>query len=99
MRKSPSIALMPAALLIAAAALAPRPAAAAFDYPWCATFYDPSRGMKSCSFTSFDQCMATISGLGGICSQNPRYVSAPPPVAERRRVKKSRLAGDHSADR
>jgi hypothetical protein len=93
MRKSLSIVLMPAALLVAAAALAPRPAAAAFNYPWCATFYDSSLGMKSCSFSSYGQCMATISGVGGICAQNPLYAS-PPPYAEPRRAKKSHLA-DH----
>jgi hypothetical protein len=94
MRKSACIALTPAALLLSAAALAPRPAAAAFNYPWCATYYDNSRGIRSCAFTSFEQCMATVSGVGGICAQNPFY-PPPPPYAERHRVKKSHhVAGD-----
>jgi hypothetical protein len=88
MRKSVLVALT----LMATAAMAPRPAAAAYNYPWCATFYDPSRGMKSCSFTSYEQCMETISGIGGICAVNPFY-PPPPPYAERRRAKRH-IAGD-----
>jgi hypothetical protein len=100
MRKLASVVLIPAALLVAAA-LAPLPAAAFPDspsnYPWCATYYDSSRGLKSCSFTNYGQCMATISGVGGICAQNPFYASAPPPYAQRLRAKKSHhhVAGDH----
>jgi hypothetical protein len=94
MRKLASVVLMPAALLVAAATLAPRPAAA-LNYPWCATYYDSSRGFKSCAFTNYEQCMATISGVGGICAQNPFY-APPPPYAQRIRAKKSHhLARDH----
>ena len=89
MRISAFVALM----LMMAAALAPRPAAAAFNYPWCATYYDISLGMKSCAFTSFEQCMATVSGVGGICSQNP-FNPPPPPHAERHRKRRSHVAAD-----
>jgi hypothetical protein len=85
---------MPAALLLTAAALAPRPAAAAFNYPWCATYYDTSLGLRSCAFATFEQCLATVSGVGGQCAQNPFYAPPPPPYAERPRSKKSHLAGD-----
>jgi hypothetical protein len=88
------ISILVALMLTATAAIAPRPAAAAYNYPWCATFYDPSRGMKSCSFTSFEQCMAMVSGVGGICSTNPSDPPAPPPYAERHRPK-SRVVGNH----
>jgi hypothetical protein len=88
MRISAFVALM----LMTAAALAPRPAAA-FNYPWCATYYDVSLGMKSCAFTSYEQCMATVSGVGGICAQNPFYPPQPP-YAGRLRAKKSHVAGD-----
>jgi hypothetical protein len=39
--------------------------------PWCAHY---STGNNDCSFYSFQQCSAAISGVGGICSpnQNPR---------------------------
>lgn len=46
------------------------PAAAARQYPWCsrtsATGFNPSY-----SFTSYAQCMATVSGQRGECVQNP----------------------------
>ncbi len=55
------------------------PSAAVVWYPWCARFYDRS-GSTSCAFTSFEQCLATVSGIGGACIQNwypapgePRY--------------------------
>ncbi|MCC6778616.1 MAG: DUF3551 domain-containing protein [Hyphomicrobiales bacterium] len=35
--------------------------------PWCA-FYDAST--YNCGFHSYQQCLATISGVGGICRQN-----------------------------
>jgi len=41
-----------------------------YDYPWCAA-YSPST--KNCGFKTFEQCLATISGVGGICEQNPWY--------------------------
>ena len=40
------------------------------DYPWCsrtsATGFNPS-----CSYTSYNQCMATVSGQAGECMSNP----------------------------
>ena len=41
------------------------------DYAWCArTITNPDFG--DCSFTSFGQCQATISGQAGDCIANPR---------------------------
>jgi hypothetical protein len=80
-----------ALMLTTVTASAPRPAAAAYNLPWCATYYDSLA--KSCAFTSFEQCMATVRGVGGHCTQN-LLVPAKPPYAERRRVK-SRFAGVH----
>jgi hypothetical protein len=55
------------ALLIVATA-AP---AMARDYPWCArTITNDEFG--DCSFTSYQQCMATVSGQAGECTINPR---------------------------
>ena len=60
-------------LLLAASALALIMSATpsmARDYPWCAR--TSSSGFEpSCSFTSFRQCMATVSGQGGDCMRNP----------------------------
>ena len=35
--------------------------------PWCAHL---NTGLNTCSFYSFQQCMATLSGNGGFCSRN-----------------------------
>jgi hypothetical protein len=35
--------------------------------PWCAHF---NTGLNACSFYSFQQCMAVLSGNGGMCSPN-----------------------------
>jgi hypothetical protein len=56
---------MPAAIWTSAANAAP-------EYPWCAR-YDWTTA--NCGFVSFQQCLATISGIGGRCEQNPRYVA------------------------
>lgn len=45
-------------------------AQSAYDYPWCAV-YTKTNGATSCYYTSFQQCMATILGIGGICVRNP----------------------------
>ncbi len=41
------------------------------DYAWCAR--TESNGFNGdCSFTSYQQCMATVSGQRGECATNPR---------------------------
>jgi len=59
------------------------PAAKAREYPWCAR-YDWTT--YNCGFVSFQQCLATISGIGGRCEPNPRY-SGPPPRQKKRPVR------------
>ncbi|WP_398467094.1 DUF3551 domain-containing protein [Tardiphaga sp.] len=47
------------------------PAHAARDYPFCQrTSF--TGGTPQCSFTSYAQCQASISGVGGDCIRNPR---------------------------
>jgi hypothetical protein len=53
-------------------------------YPWCARFADRS-GTTSCSFSSFAQCQATISGIGGGCLQNWNEPPPPPRYSKPRR--------------
>ncbi|MGE0752479.1 MAG: DUF3551 domain-containing protein [Variibacter sp.] len=43
--------------------------AQAREYPWCA-YYDPYT--YNCGFTSYEQCLATVSGVGGTCRPNAR---------------------------
>ena len=42
--------------------------AQAQNYPWCAQ-YSGDGGMN-CGFTTFQQCLADVSGIGGFCTQN-----------------------------
>jgi hypothetical protein len=42
------------------------------SYPWCAKTGKDSAA-TSCYFTSYRQCMTTISGVGGYCFQSPYY--------------------------
>ncbi len=46
--------------------------AVAQNYPWCA-IYSKGGGGENCGFTTFEQCMATVSGIGGFCMQNTQY--------------------------
>ena len=59
--------------------------AQAREYPWCAFYGGIGSTTYNCGFDSYQQCLATISGVGGRCQQNPRYVGEPA-----RRQKKSR---------
>jgi hypothetical protein len=44
-----------------------------YSYPWCARQGGRQGGTTSCYFTSYQQCMTTISGIGGYCYQSPYY--------------------------
>lgn len=50
--------------------------AAAQNYPWCAYYSGGAGGGggTNCGFTTFEQCMATVSGIGGFCNRNTQYV-------------------------
>jgi hypothetical protein len=45
----------------------------AVEYPWCAQYGTRGDGGRNCGFTSFQQCMATVSGIGGFCERNSFY--------------------------
>ena len=42
--------------------------AEAQNYPWC-SYYD-SLGGENCGFSTFQQCLANVSGIGGFCERN-----------------------------
>ena len=69
-------------ILVAAACMNTR--AHAQNYPWCEYLGggDAGGGGRNCGFTTFEQCMATISGIGGTCQQNTTY--QPPGAAPRK---------------
>jgi hypothetical protein len=69
------------ALVAAATISAATPARAEVQYPWCAEYRRPI-GATNCGFVNYQQCLATISGIGGICYRNPAY---PPPRERARR--------------
>ena len=52
------------------------------DYPWCAIY--AKDGDTHCFFTSYEQCMATVSGIGGFCQ---RMASGPAAPARPRTVR------------
>ena len=57
-------------LLTLGAAVQP---AKADPYQWCAIFSGDLGGVRSCSFFTMEQCLATVSGVGGFCQPNPWY--------------------------
>jgi hypothetical protein len=44
--------------------------AEAQNYPWCAIYSVGAVGGTNCGFITFEQCMATASGLGKFCYRN-----------------------------
>ena len=69
--------------------------AKAQNYPWCAVYGGGDRGgATNCGFVSFEQCLTTLSGMGGFCQQNTQYV---PPAGPHRPLAhhSRRHAGHH----
>jgi hypothetical protein len=69
------------ASLVFAALLAAGPAVhaqSAYDYPWCALYGGrDGPGATSCYYATREQCMATLSGIGGTCIRSPYYGHGP----------------------
>jgi Protein of unknown function (DUF3551) len=67
-------------ILLIAAGLAvdivPAAAQSPTSYPWCARIPKSNGDATSCYFTSYQQCMTTLSGIGGYCYQSPYYHAA-----------------------
>jgi Protein of unknown function (DUF3551) len=72
-----------AAAIAAATSIFGAPAHAQ-NYPWCAQYSDgPLGGATNCGFVSFQQCLATVTGIGGFCVRNTLYQPSAPPHARR----------------
>ncbi len=69
MRAAALILVLSAGALVQAV---PAQAQSAYSYPWCALRADRS-GAQSCYYRTYEQCMATISGIGGSCIRSPYY--------------------------
>ena len=67
------IVLITAAL---SADIVPAAAQSPTSYPWCARIPKTDGDATSCYFTSYQQCMTTLSGIGGYCYQSPYYHAA-----------------------
>jgi hypothetical protein len=62
--------IVPATLASASAQGQPFP----YDpYPWCAVYGGRSGGGSNCGFSTWQHCMATVSGIGGFCERNQFY--------------------------
>lgn len=83
-------AMLGAAAAIATMSAFAQPAKAAIEYPWCAQLSEEGAGgARNCGFDSFDQCMQTVRGIGGICEENALYrgaVSEPAKRAPKRKT-------------
>jgi hypothetical protein len=66
-------------LCVTAAIVTP---AQAQNRPWCAFYDGRFGGATNCGFSTYEQCLATISGVGGSCGPNTMYV---PPSGRHRR--------------
>ena len=58
--------------LAALAALVPV-SSHADPYRWCAQYGRGGGGATNCGFVTFQQCQATVSGIGGFCVRNQFY--------------------------
>jgi hypothetical protein len=78
MREAAMKAMLPcwsfaAALFVAAMFGAASPAQAQ-NYPWCAYYaMGDDGGGTNCGFVTYEQCMTTLSGMGGFCVLNNQY--------------------------
>jgi hypothetical protein len=86
--------------------------AQARNYPWCA-YYSAEDASVSCGFVSFEQCLTTVRGIGGICMRNTQYTpyalrtrsarqTDAQPITERQKGRKSYEAApllNHAATR
>jgi uncharacterized protein DUF3551 len=80
--------LLALALLAATLSLTQEAGAQGRYYPWCARYSGYS---IVCGFDTFQQCLATISGVGGFCQQNVM----PPPVAQSRASRKRKYRSSY----
>ena len=69
--------ILAAAVIVGAAFMLTPSDAQAQYYPWCA-FYSRGGG-TNCGFTTYGQCLATVSGIGGWCQRNPYIAYGPGP--------------------
>jgi hypothetical protein len=57
----------------------------AIEYPWCAQYGLSGDGGRNCGFSTFEQCLATVSGIGGFCERNSFYTGPERPTRKPRK--------------
>ena len=68
-----------------------------YSYPWCAIYFsggNTAGGSMSCYYTSWEQCKATMLGVGGNCVASPYYRGQVTPLPHRA-LMKPRHHGTH----
>jgi hypothetical protein len=80
--------IMLATLALSSTVLVQGPASALpYDpYPWCAVYGGRFGGASNCGFSTWNQCMATVSGIGGFCQRNSFYNPRPSARSRKRAV-------------
>ena len=53
--------------------------AQAQNYPWCSYYSESGGGGTNCGFTTFQQCLDNVRGIGGFCDRNTQYQPPPGP--------------------
>jgi hypothetical protein len=80
-----------ALMLCCAASLIGALPAAARDFPYCIKGCDFAAGRGDCSFTSYQQCLATASGRDAYCAENPYFSASAELRPDRSRQSKRRF--------
>ena len=58
-------------------------------YKWCAQYGGNGGGGRNCGFVTFQQCLDTVSGIGGFCEPNQFYTGPEQRPASRKRQYRS----------
>ena len=69
-----------------AASMMATSAAQADQYKWCAVYAGRDYEATNCGFVTYQQCLNTISGVGGYCVLNQFYTG--PAVQPRKRTRR-----------
>ena len=60
------------------------------DYPYCIKGCDFGAGRGDCSFSSYQQCLATASGRDAYCAENPYFNAKAEMLSDRARQSRRR---------
>ena len=84
--------LLPVIMGVFAAVVCIENPAEAQNYPWCAEYGGTPSGPTNCGFVTFQQCLDTISGIGGFCVRNNMYQPPPGPHPSKKVRRRTKCA-------